>query len=179
MTTPRPRTPRLLVHALLAVVSLLLMAPGTAQAELVVRPRHRWDLGVELIGLWGVAVRAGWEKDDGAIDMLGLRMGYVAGPSPQFGNERTIAAAFAAPVVDLFAEEEWQLEITFGPSLVDRDTRGDARWPLDDGRGWVAGMAGRYKTPGWFQINIGVLMLTDADFYDRVVVVDIGPGWVW
>jgi hypothetical protein len=150
-----------------------------ASAEQVVRPRHRWDLGFDLIGLWGVALRAGWEHDDGLVDMLGLRAGYAAGPSPLFGSERSIGAAFVAPTIDLFAEEEWQLELTVGPAAVDQDTRGRATLALDDTWGFVTGMAGRYKTPGWFQINLGVMMLADYRFRGRVVVVDIGPSVVW
>jgi hypothetical protein len=156
-----------------------LLAPWPARAELVERPRHRWDLGVDLIGLWGVALRAGWEHNDGAVDMLGIRTGYVAGPSPLFGSERSLSAAFAAPTVDLFAEQEWQLELTFGPAAVNRDDRGQATLAFDDRWGFVSGMAARYKTPGWFQINLGMLMISDHRFYDRVVVVDIGPSWVW
>ncbi len=158
---------------------LLALAPCPALGEPEERPRHRWDLGVDLIGLWGVALRAGWEHDDGAIDMLGLRTGYVAGPSPLFGSERSLAAAFAAPTVDLFAEQEWQLELCFGPAAVDRDERGRATIAFDDRWGFVSGMAARYKTPAWFQINLGVLMISDHRFYERVVVVDIGPSWVW
>lgn len=158
---------------------LTLAASSAAHAEQVVRPRHRWDLGFDLVGLWGAALRAGWEHNSGTVDMLGMRMGYATGPSPVFGPERTIAAAFVAPTIDLFAEEDWQLELTAGPALVDRDSHGRAAFAFDDGLGFVTGIAGRYKTPGWFQINIGVLMLSDRRFYDRVVVVDIGPSAVW
>jgi hypothetical protein len=165
--------------ALLVAASVLpWSAPAAAQVVQVERPRHRWDLGVELIGLWGAAARVGWERDQGWLDMAGLRAGWATGPSPVFGSERSIAVAFVAPVVDLFADEEWQLELTFGPARVDVDHRSRASTDLDDW-GWVVGGAGRYKTPGWFQINIGVLMLADDRFYERVVVVDIGPAVVW
>ncbi len=167
------------LRALLLSGVLALVVPVPAHAELVVRPRHRWDLGVDLIGLWGLALRAGWEHDDGAVDMLGLRMGYATGPSPVFGAERNLAAAFVAPTIDLFADQEWQLELTAGPAMVDRNSRGEAAFTFDDGLGYVTGVAARYKTPGWFQINIGVMMLSDRRFYDRVVVVDIGPSAVW
>jgi hypothetical protein len=166
------------LRLLALLVSLGLLAP-TAWAQPEPRPRHRWDVGFDLIGLWGADIRLGWERDRGAIDMLGLRAGWVAGPSPVFGSERTLAAAFVAPVVDLFAEEEWQLELTAGPAALHRDPRGEAALAFDGTRGWVTGLAARYKTPGWFQINLGLMMIADARFRERVVVVDIGPAWVW
>jgi hypothetical protein len=180
-SSPPPRWASRLRPAqrILAALVLLGALAAPAHAERVVRPRHRWDVGVDLIGLWGADLRLGWERDRGALDMLGLRAGWVAGPSPIFGSERTHAAAFVAPVVDLFAEQEWQLELTAGPAALDRDSRGDARIAFDDTRGWVTGFAARYKTPGWFQINLGLMMIADARFRERVVVVDIGPAWVW
>ena len=164
---------------LLCGLWLAMALPASVRAEPEERPRHRWDLGVDLIGLWGVAVRAGWEHDDGAVDMLGLKIGYATGPSPVFGSERNLGSLFVAPTIDLFAEEEWQLELTAGVAAVDRDTRGKATYAFDDIWGVVAGIAGRYKTPGWFQINIGVMLLGDRRLYERVVVVDIGPSIVW
>lgn len=161
----------------LILLACALAAP-VAWAEPEVRPRHRWDLGLDLVGIWGGAVRAGWERDQGALDMVGLRMGWAVGPAPVFGGEHAMAGAFVAPVFDLFAEQEWQLELTAGPARVDVDHRGHAALALDEW-GFVTGLAGRYKTPGWFQINLGVLMLADRRFYERMVMVDIGPSAVW
>ncbi len=163
----------------MVLVVLAALLPRPVRAERVERPRHRWDLGVEMIGLWGLAARAGWERDQGGLDMLGLRMGWATGPSPVFGSERIIGATFVAPVIDLFAEQEWQLELTAGPAILDRDHRGHATIDLQGDRGWVTGFAARYKTPHVFQINLGFMMLSDDTFYERVVVVDIGPAVVW
>ncbi len=177
---PTSSSPRWSWASRVGVLALLVAGtlPAPARSELVERPRHRWDLGADLIFVWGGALRLGYEHDEGLVDMVGLRAGWVVGPSPVFGDERALAAAFVAPVVDLFADQEWQLELTAGPARIEVDHRGEALLGLDRW-GFVSGMAGRYKTPGWFQINIGLLMISDHRFYERVVVVDIGPSAVW
>ena len=145
--------------------------PPAREAEL--------DLGIDIIGLWGGALRVGYHGHHGWLDMVGLRMGYAAGPSPLFGGERVVGAVFAAPTVDLFPDQNWQLELTFGPAALDHDDGGDATVAFDEGWGFVAGLAGRYKTERAFQINLGPMLLADYRVRQRVVVVDIGPSWVW
>lgn len=136
------------------------------------------NLGVDLIGLWGGALRVGYHGHHGWLDMVGLRLGYAAGPAPLFGDERIMAALFVAPTIDLFPDQEWQLELTLGPAALDRDERGDATVGVEEW-GWIASVAGRYKTEGAFQINLGPMVITDFRARRRVVIVDIGPSWVW
>ena len=161
-------------------LALLLASPRAEAAPTGAPPRERgtFHAGFDLVGLWGFDVRAGLHGHHGPLDFAGLRGGWVAGPSPFFAPERTLAATWLGAVVDLFPREAWQLELTLGAAALDHDDHGHARWAWD-APGVVAGVAGRYKTDGPFQINLGLLGIADPGFEERVVTVDIGPGWVW
>lgn len=161
--------------ALLALAGSALAAPPAAEEP---QPR-RLHAGIELIGLWGVALRASYERDKGWLDAVGVRAGFAAGPSPLFADERTLGALFVAPTIDLFSREDWQLEITLGPAAVDVDNSGHALVDLQDGIGVVAGVAGRHKTERPLQINLGPMIVLDHQLRRHILVIDISPSWVF
>ncbi len=169
------------LFALLAVSTISALGAPLAQEPQPEPDRVQADLklGVDIIGVWGLAGRVGYHGHHGWLDMVGLRVGYAAGPGPIFADERVLGAAFVAPTFDLFPHQVWQMEVTLGPAALDLDDGGDASLHFGDGWGYVASIAGRYKTEGAFQFNLGPMLLADYRFRGRIVVVDIGPSWVW
>ncbi len=137
------------------------------------------ELGFELIGVQGAALRFGLELPGDALHSVGLRAGFAAGPSPVFADERVLGALFLAPVVDFFPGYQWQLELTVGPCALDKDPAGHAAVDLRDGWGYALGIAGRHRSGGPLQINLGPLFLVDHRFREIVLVIDIAPSWVW
>ena len=137
------------------------------------------ELGFELIGVWGAALRFGLELPGDAVHSVGLRAGFAAGPSPLFADERVLGALFLAPVIDFFPSYEWQLELTVGPCALDKDPTGHAGVDLHDEWGYALGVAGRHRSRGPLRINLGPLILVDHRFRELVLVIDIAPSWVW
>lgn len=166
------------VGGLLLALMLSVPAAGAAPSEGSPRELDAFRAGFGLIGLWGLEVRAGLHGHRGPLDFVGLRGGFVAGPSPVFALERTLAATWLGAVVDLFPQEAWQLELTLGGGALDHDDHGHGLFAWDS-PGAVAGVAARYETDGPFQINLGLLGMADAGFEERVLTLAIGPGWVW
>jgi len=160
------------------VTALALCALLAAAAAAPPAPDDDWQVGAELVGLWGAGLRGGFHGHRGPLDFVGLRTGLMAGPSPIFARERTLAATWVALAVDLFPATPWQAEITLGEALLEHDDHGEALvdW---NGAGAVLGIAGRYRTDGPFAINLGLLLIADDGFRDKLLVIDIAPGWVW
>ncbi|MBN1334570.1 MAG: hypothetical protein JXB39_01265 [Deltaproteobacteria bacterium] len=137
------------------------------------------EAGFEILGVWGLAARVTDRTHRGRVDAVGLRAGFLTGPSPVFGNERTLGALFAAGALDLFHTTPWQLEITAGPALLDHSPEGRAGLDGFDDAGLVLGVAGRIREGGAFQMNVGPILLADLDFEHLLVLVDLSPGWQW
>jgi hypothetical protein len=137
------------------------------------------EAGIEILAVWGLAARATDRTHRGPIDALGLRTGFVTGPSPVFGDDRALGGLFAAGAIDLFHRTPWQLEITLGPAWVDHSLGGRALLDGFDDLGALLGVAGRIRTGGPFQMNVGLLLLADRSFEHPLVLADLSPGWQW
>ncbi len=164
-----------MISVLASGIRALLVWAGPATAT----PTLDLEAGVEILAVWGFAARITDRTHRGRVDALGLRTGFVAGPSPFFGDDRSLGGLFAAGTLDLFPATPWQLEITAGPAWVDHSLSGRALLDGFDGLGLLVGVAGRIRTDGHLQMNVGPVLLADRTFEHLVVLADLSPGWQW